>query len=120
MPPTNLEQRVSDLEFAMQNHQHKDSDLSHPTELKVAVGAIASGGSATFLPKGWTSSKVSTGLYEVVHGKGSDRYAVFYDGGGGATEVLKTSTKNVNYFRVSRYVGGTLTDGAFYFTLITN
>lgn len=87
-------------------------------------GHVQSNGSAISLPDGWTSSKISTGLYEVTHNLGTTAYAVVACGDTtGTVDNDRTTCIEVfaaNTFRVinmSTTFGG-VEDGAFFFILI--
>jgi hypothetical protein len=43
-------------------------------------GRVNSAGTASRLPAGWTSSKISTGIYQVTHGLGHENYTVIPTG----------------------------------------
>lgn len=90
---------------------------------KINSGYVSAAGVGVILPSGWSSSKISTGLYEVTHNIGSANYVVVATADtSGTTDNDRTTCIEVyaaNTFRVinmSSTFGG-VEDGPFFFIL---
>lgn len=81
-------------------------------------GNVASGGTATSLPSGWTSAKTGTGAYTVTHNLGSTDYGVSITSSGGQFGVFAVYAINSNSFDCSTVsLAASLADCAFSFVL---
>lgn len=87
-----------------------------------AQGGVLSSGVADDLPSGWSSAKISTGIYEVTHNLNlTIRPAVTPMEGGARFAVVNLASTTVNKFRVEVYdIAGTLVDTRFEFIARTS
>lgn len=121
-----LQKQIDDLKTEMREHYHEGLSsrqiwYKNIWGLPTAGygGHVASGGTATHLPSGWTSAKTGTGQYTVTHNLGSANYsaiAMSY----GASSFCKFNAVNANDVQfVFLDATGNLNDSEFYFILIT-
>lgn len=99
---------------------------SMPTQMSAGTslaGRVSAAGAAVSLPPGVTVSKISTGIYRVVHqvefAKTPNGYVVIpvCNAASGGVFVERTTQANNSFDVVLRNGAGTLTDGDFSFTL---
>jgi len=58
------------------NHRHKQYDGSKLLTEQSYVGSVSGGGTAIFLPSGWTASAPGTGNYTITHNFHTTNYVV--------------------------------------------
>ena len=98
----------------------KDKHYFIPTGLRsIFSGSVASNGTATSLPTGWTSTKDSTGVYTVTHNLGSASYAVVVTavGPNNITNLNGAVAANTFGVAIQDSATQTLNDKAFNFIL---
>lgn len=84
-------------------------------------GLVASTGTATELPSGWSSAKNSTGNYTITHSLGNGNYfviAAVYDSGLGTEQVIISGKTNNDFDILTTNAGGTSVDAQFSFMLV--
>lgn len=81
------------------------------------AGYVNSDGSAGNLPSGWTSSKISTGLYQIVHNLGTANYSGIAIANATAAFCKQNATNTNDVSFVFLDAAGSVTDSKFYFTL---
>ena len=122
-----LTQSFNQLLATFQMHLHTGSDGSQKittpttTSTQVAfVGNVNSNGTAsTPFPTGWSSSRITTGIYTITHNLGSTNYAVVATAIGGNSVVHINSPGSTTFGIIPESVGSTPVgqDTQFYFNL---
>lgn len=100
-----------------------DTAFTDPATWGAAVrgGAVSSTGTALSLPRGWTSTKSSTGVYVVTHNLGTTAYGVSATSNtSNSVRVERVITAANSFTVVVTNTGNTLVDDAFVFTLRRN